>query len=158
MKNINLLFLLTLSIFFINCSDDEINNDKKTNKISYNGEWIGTMFLVDEPYDFNNDGIAGTDYKVELPCLMRNITLNEDGTGLIKSNIHGGPIENITCVEYIENKMTWKVNEDETKILLIFSKNTFEMKIVNENKIEQFSNSLLDDEIGIPGKIVFEKQ
>ncbi|MCD8440984.1 PKD domain-containing protein [Tenacibaculum finnmarkense] len=127
-------------------------------EVNYSGEWTGTMFLVDEPYDFNGDGTLGNDYKIELPCLIQDITLNEDGTGLFKANIHGGPVGNLECVEYIETPITWEVNEDKTKILLNASGNILEIIIANDNKIERYSDSLLDSDIGISGRIVFERQ
>lgn len=130
----------------------------ESNEINYSGEWIGTMFLVDEPYDFNGDGTPGIDYKIELPCLIQDITLNEDGTGLFKANIHGGAVGNLDCIEYSETSITWEVSEDKTKILLNFSGNILEIIIADENKIERFSDSLLDSEIGISGRIVFERQ
>ncbi|WP_010177367.1 hypothetical protein [Aquimarina agarilytica] len=162
MKKINLLPLVLLALLLSNCSNDDDNSNSK--EMDFSGDWIGTKFLVNEAYDFNNDGIPSRDYKIELPCLIQNITLNPDGTGLFKANIHGQaegqttPFP-LTCVEYEENPMTWSLNEEETKILLRFSETVVEeFPIVSEVVIERFSESLLDDTIGIPGKVVYEKQ
>ncbi len=162
MKKINELPLLLLALLLLSCSNDD-NSNSNSKEMDFSGNWIGTKFLVNEAYDFNNDGIPNVDYKIELPCLIQNITLNPDGTGLFKANIHGQaegqttPFP-LTCVEYEENPMTWSLNEEETKILLKFSGGVEEFPIVNETIIERFSESLLDDTIGIPGKVVYEKE
>ena len=131
----------------------------ESNEINYSGEWIGTQFLIDEPYDFNNDGILGTDYKIELPCLIQNITLNSDGTGLFKANIHSGQLDgSLICVEYQETPLTWNLNENGTIILLTIFDETAEIVIVDENTVERFSEALLDEDIGISGKVVYERE
>ncbi len=47
-----------------------------------------SFYLVAKKYSV---GIPSTDYRIELPCLIQNISLNPDGTGLFKANIHGVP-------------------------------------------------------------------
>ena len=157
MKKINVLFLLVLTLFLTNCSNDDDNSN--STEIDYSGDWTGTKFLIDEPYDFNNDGTAGNDYKVELPCLIQNITLNSNGTGLFKANIHSGQADgSLICIEYEETPLTWELNENKTIILLTIFDETAQIVIVDENTIERFSEALLDEDIGISGKVVYERE
>jgi len=172
MNKIKLLYYIIAILFFTSCSkeDDSSNSIENTksnetpnsNKLDFSGNWTGTKFLIEKPYDFNNDGISGTDYKVELPCLIQDITLNTNGTGLYKANIHGQaegqttPFP-LTCIEYEETPLKWSLNEKKTKIILDFTSEKLELNIVDKNIIERFSKELLDDAIGIPGKVIFER-
>ncbi|WP_440881334.1 hypothetical protein [Tenacibaculum sp. C7A-26P2] len=156
MTKINVVFLLVFTLFLTNCSNDDDNTN--STEIDFSGEWIGTEFLIDEPYDFNNDGILGTDYKIELPCLIQNITLNSNGTGLFKANIHSAQNGTLECVGYKETLINWELNSSQTKVLLNAFDETIEIDIVNKNIIERFSEALLDEEIGISGKVVYKRE
>ena len=154
MKKLNFLAMGILALGLASCSDD----DNKTATVDVVGNWEGVKFLVEEPYDLNGDGVAGNDYKEELPCLINDLDLHTDGTGLLKRNLRGWiDDETVGCVEYEEFPMEWKLNEDKTKVLLMVDDETIEVKIVN-NTLELHLESLIDDEIGIPGKIVYVKK
>ena len=157
MKKINAILLSTIFLLFINCSDD--NDNSNSTQIDITGDWTGTMFLIDEPFDFNNDGTPGTDYKVELPCLIQDITFNSNGTGLFKANIHSTQANGtLECVEFEETPISWELTATGMRILLIAFDETVDIEIVNENTIERFSEALLDEDIGIPGKVVYERE
>ena len=154
MKKLNFLAMGILALGLASCSDD----DNKTATVDVVGNWEGVKFLVEEPYDLNNDGVAGSDYKEELPCLINDFDFYADGTGLVKNNAVSGEADGtVGCVEYQEVPMEWTLNEDKTKVLITAGDETAEIQIVN-NTLELHFASLLDSEIGIPGKIVYVKK
>lgn len=73
MKKFTLLVLSASAL--LACS----GNDDTTDTVSLTGTWKLASATLPEPYDFNNDGVASTDFMAETGCLGNStITFTDD--------------------------------------------------------------------------------
>ncbi|MEM6687301.1 MAG: hypothetical protein AAF617_16090 [Bacteroidota bacterium] len=81
MKKLGLLCLL--SLLFVACSSD----DDTATVDPLVGNWRMTQYVVEDAYDFNEDGSANTNLLAEVDCYQNEtIQINADGTAIAISN------------------------------------------------------------------------
>jgi hypothetical protein len=127
MKNLFRFAILSLFLIVSSCVS---NNDEEVTT-GLEGLWRLISVTTENPFDFNNDGIANTDLLIETPCYPNEtIEFNAGGTGVVTSrsyaeitaNFVGNTDEIVYLVECFEDlvtdNITWEQNGSSVNITI----------------------------------------